>query len=275
MAHKYSLAQLTVLGWAPPEMIYNAKTLGYDCVGIRSITMGVKGEHDYDISKNKELFDLTRRAIDETGVTINDIELAKIADGVDVRNYEGPFEAAARLGVKNVISSIWTDRTDFYLDQFETLCDLAAQYGITVNLEFVTWASVRTLSQAREVLRLVDRKNAGIMVDTLHLYRSRVDPAELDDCPKGLFHMVHICDGPKDIPDWNDKESLIHTGRDERLYVGEGAIDIADIVRRLPEDVVFSIELPHLVREGNWGPMEHAKRCLSTSKAYMGKNGIL
>ncbi len=275
MAHKYSLAQLTVLGWAPPEMIYNAHTLGYDFVGVRSITMGVKGEHDYDISKNKELFDLTRRAIDETGVTINDIELAKIADGVDVRNYEGPFEAAARLGVKNVISSIWTDRTDFYLDQFATLCDLAAQYGITVNLEFVTWASVRTLSQARDVLRLVDRKNAGIMVDTLHLYRSRVDPAELDDCPKGLFHMVHICDGPKDIPDWNDKESLIHTGRDERFYVGEGAIDIADIVNRLPEDVVFSIELPHLVRERNWGPMEHAKRCLSTSKAYMEKNGIL
>lgn len=275
MTHKYSLAQLTVLGWAPPEMIYNAHTLGYDCVGIRSITMGVKGERDYDISKNKDLFDLTRRAIDETGVTINDIELAKIADGVDVRNYEGPFDAAAKLGVKNVISSIWTDRIDFYLDQFATLCDLAAQYGITVNLEFVTWASVRTLSQAREVLRLVDRKNAGIMVDTLHLYRSRVDPAELDDCPKELFHMVHICDGPKDIPDWEDKDSLIHTGRDERFYVGEGAIDIADIVRRLPDDVVFSIELPHLVRQGSWGAMEHAKRCLSNARAYMEKNGIL
>lgn len=275
MARKYSLAQLTVLGWAPPEMIYNAHTLGYDCVGIRSITMGVKGERDYDISKNGDLFDLTKRAIDETGVTINDIELAKIADGVDVRNYEGPLEAAARLGVKNVISSIWTDRADFYLDQFAVLCDLAFQYGITVNLEFVTWAAVRTLKQAREVLRLVDRKNAGIMVDTLHLYRSRVDPAELDDCPGDLFHMAHICDGPEEIPDFDDKESLIHTGRDERFYVGEGAIDIADIVRRLPEDVVLSVELPHLAREANWGPMEHAKRCLATAKDYMGRNGIL
>ncbi|MCF4150935.1 sugar phosphate isomerase/epimerase [Dethiosulfovibrio sp. F2B] len=275
MAHRYSLAQLTVLGWAPPEMIYNAHTLGYDCVGIRSITMGVKGENDYDIYRNREMFDLTRRAMDETGVAINDIELAKIADGVDVRNYEGPFEAAAELGVKNVISSIWTDKKDFYLDQFATLCDLAKQYGITVNLEFVTWASIRTLKETREVLDTVKRDNAGIMVDTLHLYRSRVDPAELDDCPKELFHMAHICDGPAEIPDWDDKESLIHTGRDERYYVGEGAIDIAGVVRRLPDDVVLSIELPHLKREGSWGSMEHAKRCLSTAKDYMVENGIL
>ena len=30
MAHKYSLAQLTVLDWAPPVMIYNAHLIGYE-----------------------------------------------------------------------------------------------------------------------------------------------------------------------------------------------------------------------------------------------------
>ena len=59
---KYSLAQLTVLSWSPPEMICNARTLGYDCVGIRPISMGVKGENDFDLAKNKRLFDLTRQA---------------------------------------------------------------------------------------------------------------------------------------------------------------------------------------------------------------------
>ncbi|PIE54499.1 MAG: AP endonuclease [Dethiosulfovibrio peptidovorans] len=274
MARRYSLAQLTVLGWAPPDMIYNAHALGYDCVGIRSISMGVKGEHDYSIDKNKELFDRTRLAMEETGVEINDIELAKIADEVDVRIYEGAFEAAASLGVKNVISSIWSDKRDFYLDQFALLCDLAAQYDITVNLEFVTWASVRTLKEVRDVLNVVKRKNAGIMVDTLHFYRSKVSPSELDDCSHDLFSMVHICDGPAEIPDWDDKESLIHTGRDERYYVGEGAIDIANILRRLPSDIVLAIELPHLQRESQWGAMEHAKRCLVTAKAYMKKEGL-
>ena len=57
---KYSLAQLTVLSWSPPKMLYNARTLGYDCVGIRPISMGVKGENDFDLAKNKRLFNLTR-----------------------------------------------------------------------------------------------------------------------------------------------------------------------------------------------------------------------
>lgn len=273
MARKYSLAQLTVLGWAPPEMIYNARTLGFDYVGVRSICMGVKGECQYDLANDKKLRSLTCQAMEDTGVSINDIELAKIDDGIDVADYEGAFEAAADLGVKHVISSIWTHKKDFYLDQFAKLCDLAASYGITVNLEFVTWAAVSTLKEVREILDTVKRDNAGILVDTLHFYRSRVRPEELDGCPESLFHMAHICDGPLEIP--TSKEGLIHTGRDERFYVGEGAIDIAGIIGKLPESVVLSIELPHLVREGDWGSTEHARRCLVTAKEYMSNKGIL
>jgi sugar phosphate isomerase/epimerase len=60
---------------------------------------------------------------------------------------------------------------------------------------------------------------------------------------------------------------LIHTGRDERLYVGEGGIDIAAILNRLPE-MVYSIELPHIERAKELGYAEHARRCLETSKNY-------
>ena len=272
MAHKYSLAQLTVLDWAPPAMIYNAHLIGYDYVSIRPISMGVKGEHDFDLAKNKELFDLTQRAMDETGMKIHDIELAKIGDGLDVGRYEAPFEAAAKLGVTNVISSIWSEDRDFYLDQFSKLCDLARQYGLFVNLEFVTWASVKDLQGVRSVLDAVKRPNAAIFIDTLHFHRSRVTLEELDACPKELFRFAHICDGPSEIP--TDKEGLIHTGRDARLYVGEGAIDIAAIVKRLPQEAVFSIELPHLERVAKWGGVEHARRCLATAKAYMQEHGL-
>jgi hypothetical protein len=87
-------------------MIYNARLIGYDAVGIRPISMGVKGEHDFDLAKNKELFELTAQALKDTGLAVNDIELAKIGDGIDVGRYESAFEAAARLGVKDVIGSI-------------------------------------------------------------------------------------------------------------------------------------------------------------------------
>lgn len=275
MARKFSLAHLTVLGWDPVEMIRNAAAIGYDYVSVRTISMGVGGESNYDISKNKKLFDGIKEAMDETGVRVYDIELARVAAGVDVRDYEAPFEAAARLGAKGMISSIWTDDKPFYTEQFAALCDLAARYSLQVNLEFPTWASVWNLKGVMEILDTVKKDNAGVMVDTLHVYRSKVPIEELARIPKELLNLAHICDGPAEIPDRSDKEALIFTGRDARYYVGEGAIDIAGMVKTFREDTVLSIELPHVARVAEYGYFEHAKRCLDTAKEYLAKNGVV
>ena len=269
MKHKYSLAQLTVLGCAPPEMAYIAKMCGYDYISIRPICMGLPGEPNYEIAKNKKLFDETKRALDETGIKIHDIELAKIFDGGDVKNYEAAFEASAKLGAKHILSSIWTPNTAFAEEQFAQLCDIAKQYDMAVSLEFVTWADVMNLKQAKGILEAVNRDNAGVMIDTLHFYRSKVDVSELDNIPKSWYKFAHICDGPKEIP--TEKEGLIHTGRDARLYVGEGAIDIKGILSHLPEDLVYSIELPHIARSAEYGYAEHARRCIETAKRYFGE----
>lgn len=274
MAHKFSLAHLTVLGWSPVEMAYNASLIGYDYISIRNINMGVKGERDFSIPIGGKRYEELKTALDITGIKIYDIELARVADGVDVMSYEQAFESGASLGAKGMISSIWTSDKDFYMDQFARLCDLAAQYGLTVNLEWPSWAAVGTLAQVREVIDTVKRPNAGIMLDTLHASRAYTTMEEIEAIPKEMLNMAHICDGPAEIPDPSDKESLIFTGRDARYYPGEGDIDIAGMVRRLRDDTVLSIELPNLERVERYGYMEHARRCLQTTKEYLGKNGI-
>lgn len=273
MAHKYSLAHLTVLGWSPVEMAYNAALIGYDYISIRNINMGVKGERDFSIPLGGERYKALKEALGETGIAIHDIELARVVAGVDVNSYEAAFESGASLGAKGVISSVWTDDKEYYTEQFAALCDLAAQYGLTVNLEFVTWAGVWNLGGALELLNTVKRPNARLMVDTLHTWRSKVSVEELAACPKELFDMAHICDGPAEIPARDDKEALIYTGRDARYYVGEGAINIADMVKALRPDTVLSIELPHLARVEKYGYTEHARRCLETAKEYLKSNG--
>lgn len=270
MERKYSLAHLTVLGCATPEMIYNAKLIGYDYVSIRNIYMGLLGEVNYDLSGKNELYKLTKTALADTGMKINDVELAMIRDDKDVSSYEPALEVAAELGATDVISSIWTPNKEYYLEQFAKLCDLAEQYNLYVNLEFVTWAAVNILKGVKEVIKTVKKKNAGYLIDTLHFYRSRVKLSELDDIPKDKFRIAHICDGPVEIP--TDKEGLIFTGRDARLYVGEGAIDIKAIIEKLPDDIILSIELPHIQRVKDYGYTEHARRCLETAKKYFAKD---
>jgi len=274
MGYQYSLAHLTVLGLAPPEMIYTARLAGYDYVSIRPILMGVPGERNYALAEQPEMLKQTKRALAETGVKVHDIELARVIDGVDVKSYEPAMAVAAELGAKNIISSVWSDDTDYRTRQFADLCDLAAKYDLTVGLEFVTFAAVRDLKTAKELLDLVARPNATHMIDTLHFSRSRVALEELDTIPQKQLKFAHICDGPAEIPAMDDKSALIHTARDARLYVGEGAIDIAAIIGKLPRDVVLSVELPHLERVAEYGYAEHARRCLATAKEYFAHHGL-
>jgi len=272
MAHKFSLAHLTVLSCAPPEMTYIAAMAGYDYISIRPIFFGLQGERNYDLANNKKMLEDTKIALKETGLKVHDIELAKIEEGRDVKQYEPAIEIGADLGAKSVLCSIWIDDRNFYIEQFSELCDIANKYGLNVDLEFVTWASVKDLNSAMDVLNTVNKDNAGIMIDTLHFNRSRVSYDELNAVPKKYFHFAHICDGPAEIPD--TKEGLIHTGRDERLYVGEGGIPITDIVKYLPEDITLSIELPHLKRVEVLGNAEHARRCLVSTKDYLSKHDL-
>ena len=68
-------------------------------------------------------------------------------------------------------------------------------------------------------------------------------------------------------------DDMVFTAREGRLYPGEGAMDIAGMVKGMPE-IPLSIELPNLKRIEELGVAGHAKRCLDTAKAYFKEHGI-
>lgn len=267
MAQQYSLAHLTVLGCPPPEMTYIAARAGYDFVSIRIIYMGLPGEPNYALAQNPELLRQTKRALDSTGVRVHDIELARIQDGADVKRYVPALEVAAELGARAVLSSIWTPDLAHATEQFAQLCDLAQPYKLTVDLEPVPITPVRTVADAAAVLRQVKRDNAGLVVDAHHFHRALDTPAALDGLPREWFHFAQICDAPARIP--TEREEMIRCMREQRLYLGEGGIDVAGIFERLPQ-MVYSIELPHLARARELGYAEHAFRSLESARSYFG-----
>ena len=67
-----------------------------------------------------------------------------------------------------------------------------------------------------------------------------------------------------------DPAEMTRILREERLYLGEGGIDVAAILNKLP-DIVYSIEIPHLARAREMGYAEHAFRCLESAKSYLGR----
>ena len=270
MKKQFSLAHLTVIGCAPPEMTYIAARAGYDFVSFRLIPMGVSGEHAY-LPEDKAMIRKTRAALDETGVRMLDLELARILDDVEPATYLPALEVAAELGAKHVISSVWTrQRTDrnFIVDRYAEICDLARPFGLTVDLEFPIFSQLASLQDTVDVVRAADRPNGGILLDALYLHLSRVSLDELSALSPDWLHFMHICDAGEAIP--VTREDLIHIARDERLYFGEGCIDLSAMLDCLPA-MPYSIELPNLKRVKELGYAGHAKRCLETARQSLEK----
>jgi sugar phosphate isomerase/epimerase len=228
--------------------------------------MGLANERDYSLARNPAMLRETKAALTETGIRGLDLELARIVDGVDVKSYLPELETAADLQIRQVICSVWAADPKYATDSLAELCELAGRLRLTINLEFLTWTTVSTLKEAAAMIREVNQANCGLLVDTLHFNRSRVRLEELDAIPTEWFHMIHFCDAPAEIP--SNNEELIYTARQARLDPGEGGIDLAAIVNRIPE-VPYSLEIPNLERVKKIGYAEHARLCLVNAKKYL------
>ena len=265
----YSLAHLTLIGATPAELVYIAARAGYDAVSPRFIPMHVPGEFTQS-PVGKSQIQATKTALKTTGLKVLDVELARLTEDVDPRDFVPALELGGELDAQRMIMSAWTktrDDRNFLIDVYAETCDLARPYGISVDLEFPTFSRLRTLDEALDIVRAADRPNGGILVDTLYLHLSRVDLAELLHIPSELFHFLHVSDCLPGIAD--TREGMIQLARDARLYPGEGWIDFKGIIERMPP-VDYSIELPNKARIKELGYEEHARRCLQHAKRTFG-----
>jgi len=266
MTAPFSLAHLTMLSVPPPELVETAARAGYQFVSLRPIPVGAPGEPLYPLGTDRALLARTKAALAATGVGLLDIEVARIIREVTPRSYLPALAAAAELGGRHVLSSAWCDDRPYILEFFSELCDLAEPFGLTVDLEFVTWSGVRTLDEAVEIVREARRPNAGIVVDTLHFDRCHAELEKLSALPREWFHFAQISDAPATYS--TEREELIRIGRAERLYLGEGGIDVASILGRLPP-VPLSIEIPNVAKLESLGAEQYARLCIETARSFL------
>lgn len=264
---QFSLAHLTLMSEPPPELIEIASAAGYEFVGLRLIPFGLGGEPLYTLETNPRLMHATRRALRATGVQVLDMELARIREGVDVKQYLPALIAGAELGVLHVLTSVWSGDAAFVKDQFAALCEMAEPLGLTVDLEYVPYAQVRCLAQAADLVSSASSHgNAGICIDTLHFSRAKDQISALAQLPRKWFHYAQICDAPVS---WSGEDSdLRYTAREGRLFLGHGGIDVRAILQAMPR-LPYSIELPNSRLLAALGAEEFARLCLETARDYL------
>jgi hypothetical protein len=231
--------------------------------------MGLPGEPDYALADNPQMLKQTKRALASTGVRVHDIELARVYEGLHPTKYLPAMEVAAELGAKAVLSSIWGGEREFYIEKFGEICDLAKPFGLTVDLEYVPIAAVANLAQAVDVLRAVDRSNAGLMVDTHHLHRARDHAADLDALPRQWFPLCATVRCARRNPDRTRRDDPHHARGTALCRRGRHRC------REHPRAHPALRLLDRAAQQGaarEIGYAEHATRCLETLKAYLAEH---
>jgi sugar phosphate isomerase/epimerase len=264
---EYSLAQLTVLGASPPELVRIAAAAGYDLVGLRLLE--VTGGDSWPLVSDPILLRQTREALSSTGVGVLDVELVRITPEFDAANLRPTLEVAADLGVRHILTQAHDEDWARLVHNFGSLCDLLSSYGLTADVEFLTWTKMRGVNEAVGLLQAANRANAGLTVDTLHFYRSGCDIEDLRAVPPELFHFVQVSDAPAAGP--SSFEGLILAAREDRLDPGTGELDLAAILRVLPEDVAIAVEIPNSRLARELTDEERARRALAATKAVVEK----
>lgn len=237
-----SLAHLTVLHASPPELIRLAARAGYDAVGVR-MTQVTPNEQVWPLIEDRTFFRETRDAIEETGVGILDVELVKLVPGFDVASFEPMLATAAELGARHVLTQAHDPDFNRVTASYAAFCDLAGRYGLTSDIEFLTWTVMRDLKTATALMQAVDRPNSGLCIDSLHFDRSGCAASDLAGLPPSWFHFAQIADAPAVAPSRTD--GLIHTARAARLLPGDGSVDLKGLLTHLPTGTPLAIEIPN------------------------------
>lgn len=173
---------------------------------------------------------------DDTGLMALDMEPIFVTPAGD--HGEVMIEAAATVGARNLLVVSRGVDDEQFADRFGELCDLAAVHGIGCSLEFMRFMSVRDLPQALAVLDRVNRPNAGVLIDNLHLARTGGIVADVAAIAADRLAYVQLCDAPTAPP-----ADFVVEALDGRQLLGEGALPIIELVEVLPAGTALSMEI--------------------------------
>lgn len=248
MARQFALAALTCMELAPPELVSVAAAAGYDGVGLRLIPVPGQTLPAFDLGE------LENRLAD-TDLAVMDVEVFRLAPETRVADFEPVMETAARLRATDILVHGADPDESRLIESFGALCDLAQRYGLAANIEPMPWVEVSTVAKAA---RLIRRPNAAILVDPIHFFR---EDNRLDDLKGMPVRYLQFCDARRDKP--SDMQELIRQARSDRLFPGEGGLDLRGLLAALPDGLPMSLEIPHA---GGLAPYERARRALESTK---------
>jgi sugar phosphate isomerase/epimerase len=256
---KIALAALTVLELPHPELIDVAAQAGYSHVGLRLVPVaGQPYLHPLDIGA-------IEKRLAETGVRVLDVEVFRLDAEAKVMSFEEVLSVSARLGATQLLAHGADPDEARLVENFGRLCDLAARYRLSVNLEPMPWVEISTVAKAKRIMVAAGGPHGAVLVDAIHFFRADNSFSDLEGA---RMNYLQFCDARPERP--TDMPEMIRQARGDRLPPGEGGLDLRGLLAAMPKSIPVSLEVP-MAR--SLAPLEKATLVYNATVKVLGDSG--
>lgn len=269
--HALGIAPLTHLELSPADMVRNAKDAGYAFLGLRLVA-ATPTEPQHDCRPGSPLVRETCARLQDSGLRLADIEIFRLKPDTDITAYEPILEVGAMLGARHALVAFQDADLARLSANFFHFSEMAARYGLGVDVEPTPWYEVSTLADTVAVIRASGARDAGIVVDAIHFDRAGESTQTLAAVDPSYFRYAQLCDAPNEKP--ADLETMLFQARAERQMPGDGGLPLRSLLAGLPMGIPLSLEVPMHALVQRLNAMERATLLLERTRAFLDASGV-
>ena len=259
------IENISVFGLPPVEFVNLAADLGVRCIstGLTQLFYNPHGYPPFSLRDDPALRREMVAAMADRDVAISLGEGFVVRPGADLRDSVRDLDVMHELGVRRINMVTMDPDLARSFDQFAALAEMGAARGFTMTTEFGPALTVGDLATALAAVRHVGRPDFRLLIDTMHFVRSGGRPEELAALDPDLIGYVQLCDAPR-APRF---ESYMEEAMFERMAPGTGELGLIEVVKALPRDRVFGLEIPlRSQAEAGIGPAERLGPCVAAAR---------
>jgi sugar phosphate isomerase/epimerase len=129
------------------------------------------------------------------------------------------------------------------------------------------WTDARNFAQGARIVGGAARPNAGLLIDPIHFDRGGSVASEIAGVPPSWLRYIQMCDAPAERP--TTLEGLLHQARSERLFPGDGGLDLKGILHAVPPHTPISLEVPMDALAKTVPAVERARRAVEATRKLL------
>jgi sugar phosphate isomerase/epimerase len=258
-----SLAHLSELDVPPLQLVELAAKAGFAAVGLRT-SPASPGGIVYPLSTAAEQAEM-RKCLADNGMKIAEVEMVPLTASLKAIDYKPMMEIGAAIGATRLtVGGGDTDDHAVIADKLAAMAEQAQPFGLAVDLEFMPFRPVKSLSDALDVIKRANHPNAHILIDVLHVFRSKSDIALFKSIDRNKLGPVQLCDGPVKAPD-----DLVAEARTRRLLPGAGELDLKTLLDTLPDGLAYGIEVPLASQRPDLDAGQRLAELVTSTRRYL------